>query len=59
MIAETLGKFEWEVREQISPEEFVHWLAYLRISGSHKGGGGSSTPTIDKFKTKMNKIGKR
>lgn len=62
MIAETLGKFEWEVREQMGQEEFVHWLAYLRMSGSHGGGGGSGgvqTPTINKFKSKMRGMGRR
>jgi hypothetical protein len=29
-VAERLGKFAWEV-EELSPEEFSHWIAYFRM----------------------------
>jgi len=53
--------FEWQVREQMTPDEFVHWLAYLKMSGNFKGGGGgggTQTPTINKFKAKMHGLNK-
>ncbi len=43
----------------MSPDEFVHWLAYLKLSGDYDGssGGGAQTPTINKFKSKLGKLG--
>ncbi len=42
-------------------EEFTHWLAYLKLSGDYggnsSGGGGTQTPTINKFKGKLGKLG--
>ena len=31
-IARELGKFAWEVLEQMPPDEFVRWLAYFEIT---------------------------
>lgn len=31
VVAEMLGKFEWEVLEQMPPDEFARWIAYLKI----------------------------
>ncbi len=42
----------------MSKDEFVHWLAYLGMSGGGSGSGGSSTPTINKFKGKIG-VGRR
>ena len=43
----------------MSKDEFVHWLAYLRMSGNYGGsGGGAQTPTINKFKAKLGKMRK-
>jgi hypothetical protein len=31
-VAEMLGKFEWEVLQLMSPDEFARWLAYITIN---------------------------
>lgn len=30
-LAEMLGKFEWEVLENMTTEEYARWIAYLKI----------------------------
>ncbi len=42
----------------MSTDEFIHWLAYLRMTGNYSssGGGGTQTPAINKFKAKLGKL---
>jgi hypothetical protein len=32
VIAEMLGKFEWEVLEEMPPDELARWVAYINIT---------------------------
>ncbi len=32
VVAEMLGKFEWEVLELMPPDELARWIAYINIT---------------------------
>jgi hypothetical protein len=36
VIADMLGKFEWEVLENMPVDEFYRWVAYINITNDTK-----------------------
>jgi hypothetical protein len=35
-VAEQLGKYLWEVKQEMPPDEFAKWLAYFKIKNSYE-----------------------